>query len=39
MAKSTIVITEADIERLSDLLASEFAKVISPIEYLDDLRA
>jgi regulator of nucleoside diphosphate kinase len=39
MAKSTIVITEADFERLSDLLASEFAKVISPIEYLDDLRA
>jgi regulator of nucleoside diphosphate kinase len=33
------VITEADFERLSTLLASEFAKVISPMEYLDDLRA
>jgi regulator of nucleoside diphosphate kinase len=38
MAKPTIVITEADFERLSTLLASEFAKVISPMEYLDDLR-
>jgi regulator of nucleoside diphosphate kinase len=39
MAKPTIVITEADLDRLSTLLASEFAKVISPVEYLDDLRA
>jgi regulator of nucleoside diphosphate kinase len=39
MEKSKIVITEADFERLSTLLASEFAKVISPMEYLDDLRA
>jgi regulator of nucleoside diphosphate kinase len=39
MDKSKIVITEADFERLSTLLESEFAKVISPVEYLDDLRA
>src|SRR4029079_8663455 len=37
--KPTIVITEADFERLTSLLASEFAKAISPVEYLDDLRA
>lgn len=39
MAKPTIVITAADFERLDALLASEFAKAISPVEYLDDLRA
>ena len=39
MKKPTIVITQADYERLSALLESEFAKVISPIEYLDDLRS
>jgi regulator of nucleoside diphosphate kinase len=39
MSKPTIILTEVDFERLSDLLASEFAKVISPVEYLDDLRA
>ena len=38
MTKSSIVITEADFERLGALLASEFAKAISPVEYLDDLR-
>ena len=39
MNKPTIVVTETDFERLSALLASEFAKAISPVEYLDDLRA
>jgi regulator of nucleoside diphosphate kinase len=39
MAKPTIIITEADFERLSALLESEFAKVINPVEHLDDLRA
>ncbi|RIK74747.1 MAG: nucleoside diphosphate kinase regulator [Planctomycetota bacterium] len=39
MTKPTIIITEADYERLSALLASQFATVISPVEYLDDLRA
>lgn len=39
MPKRKIIITEADHERLESLLASEFAKVISPVEYLDDLRA
>ena len=39
MAKPKITITAADAERLSVLLASEFAKVISPVEYLDKLRA
>jgi len=39
MPKRKIIITEADYERLESLLASEFAKVISPIEYLEDLRA
>jgi regulator of nucleoside diphosphate kinase len=34
-----IIITDADHERLESLLASEFAKVISPVEYLEDLRA
>lgn len=38
MARPRIIITEADFERLSGLLASEFAKIISPVEYLDDLR-
>jgi regulator of nucleoside diphosphate kinase len=38
MSKHKIIITEADHERLESLLASEFAKVISPVEYLDDLR-
>ncbi len=39
MTKHPIVVTEADYNRLSALLDSEFAKVISPVEYLDDLRA
>lgn len=39
MAKRKIIITEFDYERLQDLLASEFATVIGPREYLDDLRA
>jgi regulator of nucleoside diphosphate kinase len=39
MSKPTLVITEADFDRLNALLTSAFAKVISPVEYLDDLRA
>jgi regulator of nucleoside diphosphate kinase len=39
MPKRKIIVTEADHERLESLLTSEFAKVISPVEYLDDLRA
>jgi regulator of nucleoside diphosphate kinase len=39
VTKPTIVVTEADLERLNSLLASEFAKAISPVEYLDDLRS
>jgi regulator of nucleoside diphosphate kinase len=39
MATRKIVITEADHNRLSTLLTSEFAKVISPVEYLEDLAA
>lgn len=39
MNNRTIVITEADFDRLNALLSSEFAKAISPVEYLDDLRA
>jgi regulator of nucleoside diphosphate kinase len=38
MSKPAIIITEADFERLSTLLQSEFAKIISPVEHLDDLR-
>jgi regulator of nucleoside diphosphate kinase len=38
MSKRKIVLTEADHERLEALLDSEFAQVISPIEYLEDLR-
>ena len=38
MTKRKIVLTEADHERLEALLDSEFAQVISPIEYLEDLR-
>jgi regulator of nucleoside diphosphate kinase len=34
-----IIITEVDHERLEVLLASEFASVIGPSEYLDDLQA
>ena len=39
MPKRKIILTESDHERLESLLASEFAKVISPVEYLEDLRA
>lgn len=39
MSKRKIVLTEADHERLESLLDSEFARVISPIEYLEGLRA
>jgi regulator of nucleoside diphosphate kinase len=39
MAKRKIVITDIDHARLEDLLASEFATVIGPFDYLDDLRA
>jgi regulator of nucleoside diphosphate kinase len=39
MRKARLVITESDLVRLNALLASEFARVISPVEYLDDLRA
>ena len=39
MAKRKIIITDIDHERLEDLLASEFATVIGPFDYLDDLRA
>lgn len=38
MASRKIILTEADHERLESLLASEFAKVISPVEYIEDLR-
>ena len=38
MSKRQIVLTEADHERLELLLSSEFAKVISPIEYIEGLR-
>lgn len=38
MPKRKIIITDADYARLESLLASEFAKVISPVEYLEDLR-
>jgi regulator of nucleoside diphosphate kinase len=38
MSKRTIVLTEADHDRLKSLLDSEFAQVISPVEYLEDLR-
>jgi regulator of nucleoside diphosphate kinase len=39
MAKRKIIITDIDLERLEDLLASEFATVIGPCDYFDDLRA
>ncbi len=39
MRKARLVITESDHERLNSLLASEFARVISPVEHLNDLRA
>jgi regulator of nucleoside diphosphate kinase len=39
MARRKIIVTENDHARLEDLLASEFASVIGPSEYLDDLRA
>jgi regulator of nucleoside diphosphate kinase len=39
MARRKIIITEDDHARLEALLASEFANVIGPSEYLDDLRA
>ena len=38
MSTRKIVLTEADQERLQSLLDSEFARVISPVEYLEDLR-
>jgi regulator of nucleoside diphosphate kinase len=38
MRKERLVITESDLSRLNGLLASKFARVISPVEYLDDLR-
>lgn len=39
MTKRKIILTDIDHERLEDLLASEFATVIGPLDYLDDLRA
>jgi len=39
MADRTIVITETDIRRLSQMLASEFAAAIVPKQYLNDLRS
>ena len=39
MNQRKIVVTEVDHERLETLLDSAFAQVISPVEYLDDLRA
>ena len=38
MTKHKIVLTGADHDRLQSLLESEFAQVISPIEYIEDLR-
>jgi len=38
MKMARLVVTESDLARLNRLLASEFARVISPVEYLDDLR-
>jgi regulator of nucleoside diphosphate kinase len=39
MPKRKIILADADHQRLESLLASEFAMVISPVEYLEDLRA
>ena len=39
MTQRQIIITSVDRDRLRDLLASEFVKVIGPIEYLDHLKA
>jgi regulator of nucleoside diphosphate kinase len=38
MSQRTIIITDADRDRLNDLLTSEFVRVIGPVEYLDDLK-
>src|SRR6187551_2386303 len=39
MSQRKIIITDVDRDRLHELLASEFVKVIGPAEYLDDLKA
>ena len=39
MAERKIVVTETDVRRLSQMLASEFAAAIVPPQYLNDLRA
>jgi regulator of nucleoside diphosphate kinase len=39
MSKRKIILTDADHARLESLLASEFAKVVSPVESLEDLRS
>ena len=39
MTQRQIIITEADRDRLHELLTSEFVQVIGPVEYLDDLKA
>lgn len=38
MSQRQITITDADYERLQEVLASEFVQVIGPSEYLDNLR-
>ncbi len=39
MSPRKIIVTEVDRDRLHEVLASEFVKVIGPVEYLDDLKA
>lgn len=39
MTQRQIIITSVDRDRLHDVLASEFVKVIGPVEFLDDLKA
>lgn len=39
MANHPIIIAEADYQRLTTLLESDFVKAMSPAEYLDNLRA
>lgn len=39
MSQRQIIITDVDYKRLHDVLASEFVKVIGPVEYFDDLKA
>lgn len=39
MSQRKIIITDVDRNRLRDVLASEFVKVIGPVEYLDELKA